>query len=380
VALCDQVVRLWSKYRRTRAAAVVLNLNLLLASLTLVFLAAPVTLQPFAIFSNIGRVPWTRRPRTATASPGWCWCRRWGNRPGDAAPSGPRSRSGLSRNAAALSSLANDIPLGADRSCCSSMLSRRIPLVEPRPESACRERVPQGGPNVPGVAAPGAALSPPGEILITASPEHGAHPSPSRPWPIPSTTTPTSKQSRQHGRPSPTAPPGSTDPAPPTAAQTHRRQPMDRRGPSRTGRRRSHPAKPRRMQTPEQRRDPPHRGSSGKHHRGVARSRVRARASSRSTAPSTRCGKVSPAQHVVLAAEILAGRRVGVLIDPTTLAFFDPQTRQLLRTRPNPLTPEPTCHPTANMTSTPSPRNSTPVPAKAWATAPPPLCFTSLLL
>ncbi|WP_408631933.1 IS481 family transposase [Micromonospora palythoicola] len=53
-----------------------------------------------------------------------------------------------------------------------------------------------------------------------------------------------------------------------------------------------------------------------------------------------RDGKVSLGQHVVLAAEILAGRRVGVRIDPTTLAFFDPETRQLLRTRPNPLTPQ----------------------------------------
>ncbi|MFG2063852.1 IS481 family transposase [Micromonospora sp. NPDC048871] len=53
-----------------------------------------------------------------------------------------------------------------------------------------------------------------------------------------------------------------------------------------------------------------------------------------------RDGKVSLGQHVVLAAEILAGRRVGVRIDPTTLAFFDLETRQLLRTRPNPLTPQ----------------------------------------
>ncbi|MER5336847.1 IS481 family transposase [Micromonospora sp. NPDC002717] len=53
-----------------------------------------------------------------------------------------------------------------------------------------------------------------------------------------------------------------------------------------------------------------------------------------------RDGKVSLGQHVVLAAEILAGRRVGVRIDPSTLAFFDPETRQLLRTRPNPLTPQ----------------------------------------
>ncbi|SIS03582.1 hypothetical protein [Micromonospora avicenniae] len=53
-----------------------------------------------------------------------------------------------------------------------------------------------------------------------------------------------------------------------------------------------------------------------------------------------RDGKVSLGQQVVLAAEILAGRRVGVRIDPATLAFFDPETRQLLRTRPNPLTPQ----------------------------------------
>jgi hypothetical protein len=40
----------------------------------------------------------------------------------------------------------------------------------------------------------------------------------------------------------------------------------------------------------------------------------------------------------VLAAEILAGRRVTVRIDGTSLAFFDPDTRELLRTRPSPLT------------------------------------------
>jgi transposase InsO family protein len=40
----------------------------------------------------------------------------------------------------------------------------------------------------------------------------------------------------------------------------------------------------------------------------------------------------------VLAAEILAGRRVTVRIDDTTLSFFDPETRELLRTRPSPLT------------------------------------------
>lgn len=52
-----------------------------------------------------------------------------------------------------------------------------------------------------------------------------------------------------------------------------------------------------------------------------------------------RGGHVSLGQHVVLAAEILAGRRVSVRVEADTLHFFDPQTRDLLRTRPNPLTP-----------------------------------------
>lgn len=52
-----------------------------------------------------------------------------------------------------------------------------------------------------------------------------------------------------------------------------------------------------------------------------------------------RGGHVSLGQHIVLAAEILGGQRVGIRVDPTTLSFFDLDTRQLLRTRPNPLTP-----------------------------------------
>ncbi|MHA6793805.1 IS481 family transposase [Pseudonocardia bannensis] len=51
-----------------------------------------------------------------------------------------------------------------------------------------------------------------------------------------------------------------------------------------------------------------------------------------------RNGCVSLGQALVLAAEILAGRRVTIRIDPTMLAFFDPDTRQLLRTRPNTMT------------------------------------------
>jgi transposase InsO family protein len=50
-------------------------------------------------------------------------------------------------------------------------------------------------------------------------------------------------------------------------------------------------------------------------------------------------GTVSLGQHIVLAAEVLRGRRVAVRVDEKTLTFFDPHTRELLRTRPNPLTP-----------------------------------------
>jgi Integrase core domain len=52
-----------------------------------------------------------------------------------------------------------------------------------------------------------------------------------------------------------------------------------------------------------------------------------------------RCGSVSLAGHVLVAADILGGRRVAIRIHGQTLTFFDPDTRELLRTRPNPLTP-----------------------------------------
>jgi transposase InsO family protein len=52
----------------------------------------------------------------------------------------------------------------------------------------------------------------------------------------------------------------------------------------------------------------------------------------------SRGGLVSLGNHQLLAAEILAGRRVTIRIEATTLMFFDPDTRELLRTRPNPLT------------------------------------------
>ncbi len=52
-----------------------------------------------------------------------------------------------------------------------------------------------------------------------------------------------------------------------------------------------------------------------------------------------RTGSVSLGQHIVLAAEILGGRRVSIRVEANTLLFFDPDTRELLRVRPNPLTP-----------------------------------------
>jgi hypothetical protein len=51
-----------------------------------------------------------------------------------------------------------------------------------------------------------------------------------------------------------------------------------------------------------------------------------------------RNGRVCLAGQSVPAAEILAGRHVGIRIEPATLMFFDLDTRQLLRARPNPLT------------------------------------------
>lgn len=51
-----------------------------------------------------------------------------------------------------------------------------------------------------------------------------------------------------------------------------------------------------------------------------------------------RGGTVALAGHVLVAAEILGGRRVGIRIEPSTLMFYDLDTRELLRVRPNPLT------------------------------------------
>jgi hypothetical protein len=52
----------------------------------------------------------------------------------------------------------------------------------------------------------------------------------------------------------------------------------------------------------------------------------------------SRNGAVPLAGRYVAAGEILSGRRVSVRIEENTLMFFDPETRELLRTRPSPLT------------------------------------------
>jgi Integrase core domain len=49
-------------------------------------------------------------------------------------------------------------------------------------------------------------------------------------------------------------------------------------------------------------------------------------------------GQVSLGGRYSIAAEILGGRLVSIRIEETTLMFFDPGTRVLLRTRPSPLT------------------------------------------
>jgi len=55
--------------------------------------------------------------------------------------------------------------------------------------------------------------------------------------------------------------------------------------------------------------------------------------------PVSRGGLVCLGPHRLLAAEILGGQLAGIRIEENTLMFYDPTTRVLLRTRPNPLTP-----------------------------------------
>jgi transposase InsO family protein len=70
-------------------------------------------------------------------------------------------------------------------------------------------------------------------------------------------------------------------------------------------------------------------------------------------------GQVHLASRYILAAEILGGRRVAIRVEPATLMFFDPDTRELLRTRPNPLTWEQACRLRGARPAGPPPRPST---------------------
>jgi transposase InsO family protein len=70
-------------------------------------------------------------------------------------------------------------------------------------------------------------------------------------------------------------------------------------------------------------------------------------------------GSISLAGQLVLAADILGGRRVSIRIEADTLMFFDPDTRELLRTRPNPLTPQQVSRLRGARPAGPPPRPST---------------------
>ena len=48
-------------------------------------------------------------------------------------------------------------------------------------------------------------------------------------------------------------------------------------------------------------------------------------------------GLVSLGGHIMRAAEILSGRKVGIRIEADTIMFYDLDSRELLKVRPNPL-------------------------------------------
>ncbi|MFI0454616.1 IS481 family transposase [Actinomadura sp. 6N118] len=70
-------------------------------------------------------------------------------------------------------------------------------------------------------------------------------------------------------------------------------------------------------------------------------------------------GLVSLGGRLMLAAEILGGRRVSIRVEPDTLMYFDPDTRQLLRTRPNPFTAEQVARLRGTRPAGPPPRPAT---------------------
>ena len=73
----------------------------------------------------------------------------------------------------------------------------------------------------------------------------------------------------------------------------------------------------------------------------------------------SRLGMISLGGRWNIAAEILGGRRVTVRIEDHVLLVFDPETRELLRTRPNPLTYDQARHLRGARPAGPPPRPST---------------------
>jgi len=73
----------------------------------------------------------------------------------------------------------------------------------------------------------------------------------------------------------------------------------------------------------------------------------------------SRGGTVVLGGQVLLAAEILGGRRVGIRIESDTLMFYDLDTRELLRVRPNPLSHDKIIRLRGNRPAGPPPRPST---------------------
>lgn len=61
----------------------------------------------------------------------------------------------------------------------------------------------------------------------------------------------------------------------------------------------------------------------------------------RSGQVATRAGTVVLGGHAVLAAEILAGRQIGIRIERDTLMFFDLDSRELMRVAAEPVAPRP---------------------------------------
>jgi transposase InsO family protein len=87
--------------------------------------------------------------------------------------------------------------------------------------------------------------------------------------------------------------------------------------------------------------------------------------------PVSRGGLVSLGSHRLLAAEILGGQLAGIRIEANTLMFFDPATRVLLRTRPNPLTPAQVARLRGARPAGPRPARH-PSPSGCSAASPPP--------